>query len=523
MARLFDQYGRPIETPRRPDAGRVSSVGSIWDRWSSYPSHGLTPQRLTAILREADDGDVTRQSELFAEMEEKDTHLASVLQTRRSAVVGLPRRVLPYSDDPSDQEAAELVEDVLEQIDLDDVLQGLMDAVGKGFSVSEILWDSGARAVPRAIEWVDQRLFAWRGNELRLLSDTGGSDGEVLGANKWIVHRHKARSGAAPRGGMLRVCSWMFLFKNWAIKDWMGFLEVFGMPLRVGKYDPSASEKDKEALFRALVSIASDAAGLIPSNAEIEFVEAGKASGASGDVFERLVAFAERSMSKAVLGQTLTTDTTGGTGTYAAGQVHNEVRHDLRNSDAKAVAQTLGRDLIRPIVGFNLGWDRTARLPYIEFDTAEPEDLSSLANTYAVLREKVGLPIGRAHVYERFGIPAPEDDEELVDGPAGAQPAPSPWPMTAMRGRAPGAVHAARTDPVQAAVDGLANAALEEGAGAVQTMVDPIVAAVEAATDYDDLRDRLLAAFPDLDATALEDVLARAMFMAELGGRANAR
>lgn len=522
MAKLFDQYGRPIETPQRPDAGRVA-VGSIWDRWSSYPSHGLTPQRLTAILREADDGDVTRQSELFAEMEEKDAHLASVLQTRRSAVVGLPRRVLPYSDDPRDQEAAALVEEVLERIDLDDVLQDLMDAVGKGFSVAEILWESGTRAVPRAIEWVDPRLFAWRGNELRLLTDHGGADGEVLGANKWLVHRHKARSGAASRAGMLRVCSWMFLFKNWGLKDWMGYIEVFGVPLRLGKYDPSASAQDKEELFRALVAIASDAAGMIPSNADIEFVEAGKASGASGDVFEKMAAFCERAMSKAVLGQTLTTDTTGGTGTYAAGEVHNEVRHDLRNSDAKALAKTLQRDLFRPIVGFNLGWDRTARLPYMEFDTAEPEDLSSLANTYAVLREKVGLPIGRAHVYERFGIPAPEEDEELVDGPAGAQPGAATWPMTAMRGRVPGAAHAARTDPAQAAVDGLADAALGEGTGAVQTMLDPIIAAVEAATDYDDLRDRLLAAFPDLDATALEDVLARAMFMAELGGRANVR
>lgn len=371
--------------------------------------------------------------------------------------------------------------------------------------------------------WQDPRLFAWRGNELRLLTDHGGADGEVLGANKWLVHRHKARSGAASRAGMLRVCSWMFLFKNWGLKDWMGYIEVFGVPLRLGKYDPSASAQDKEELFRALVAIASDAAGMIPSNADIEFVEAGKASGASGDVFEKMAGFCERAMSKAVLGQTLTTDTTGGTGTYAAGEVHNEVRHDLRNSDAKALAKTLQRDLFRPIVGFNLGWDRTARLPYMEFDTAEPEDLSSLANTYAVLREKVGLPIGRAHVYERFGIPAPEEGEDLVDGPAGAQPGAAPWPMTAMRGRAPGAAHAARTDPVQDAVDGLADAALGEGTGAVQAMVDPIIAAVEAATDYDDLRDRLLAAFPDLDATALEDVLARAMFMAELGGRANVR
>ncbi len=49
---------------------------------SSYPSQGLTPERLAAIFREADAGDVRRQAELFEEMEEKDAHLGSVLQTR---------------------------------------------------------------------------------------------------------------------------------------------------------------------------------------------------------------------------------------------------------------------------------------------------------------------------------------------------------------------------------------------------------------------------------------------------------
>ncbi|CAH8712517.1 DUF935 domain-containing protein, partial [Paenibacillus melissococcoides] len=38
--------------------------------------------RLAQIFREADAGDVLRQMELFEEMEEKDPHLFSQLQTR---------------------------------------------------------------------------------------------------------------------------------------------------------------------------------------------------------------------------------------------------------------------------------------------------------------------------------------------------------------------------------------------------------------------------------------------------------
>ena len=44
--------------------------------------------------------------------------------------------------------------------------------------------------------------------------------------------------------------------------------------------------------------------------------------------------FCNREMSKAVLGQTLTTDTAGATGTYSTGRVHAQVRRDLVQADA---------------------------------------------------------------------------------------------------------------------------------------------------------------------------------------------
>ena len=72
--------------------------------------------------------------------------------------------------------------------------------------------------------------------------------------------------------------SWMYLFKNYDLKDWVSFCEVFGMPLRLGKYSPSASEDDKLALMRALVQIGTDAAGIIPEGTEIEFKESTKTS-----------------------------------------------------------------------------------------------------------------------------------------------------------------------------------------------------------------------------------------------------
>ena len=68
----------------------------------------------------------------------------------------------------------------------------------------------------------------------------------------------------------------MYLFKNYDIKDWVSFCEVFGMPLRLGKYDASASESDKKQLMEAIISLGTDAAGIVPSSTMIEFIESQK-------------------------------------------------------------------------------------------------------------------------------------------------------------------------------------------------------------------------------------------------------
>ena len=83
-------------------------------------------------------------------------------------------------------------------------------------------------------------------------------------ANKFIVHRYKARSGHTSRAGILRVVAWMYLFKNYDLKDWVSFAEIYGLPLRLGKYAPGASDSDRRRFMRALIQIGSDAAGHHP-------------------------------------------------------------------------------------------------------------------------------------------------------------------------------------------------------------------------------------------------------------------
>ena len=89
----------------RPET-RELTVARVQDKYSEYPSNGLTPVRLAAIFREADTGDVMRQMELFEEMEEHDPHLFSQLQTRKNAVTGQDFEITAFGDEPRAKEIA---------------------------------------------------------------------------------------------------------------------------------------------------------------------------------------------------------------------------------------------------------------------------------------------------------------------------------------------------------------------------------------------------------------------------------
>lgn len=508
---------------RRPDVREVA-VAHVTDKYSEYPSDGLTPVKLAEIFKEADAGDVLRQMELFEEMEEKDPHLFSQLQTRKNAVTGLDFEIAPFSDDPRDKKIADFIEEQLNGIEsFEDVETDLLDAIGKGFAVSEIMWgyDEG-RVVVSDIRARHQKRFFWDSLDDSFKVRTEATpEGILLPANKFIVHKYKARSGHPSRAGVLRVLAWMYLFKNYDLKDWVAFCEVYGMPLRLGKYQPGASESDKVALMQALIQIGADAAGIIPDGTTIDFINAEKTS--STDLYERLARYCDEQISKAVLGQTLTSDSGGGS--FAQSKTHNEVRHDLTVADCKALAATLRRDLIRPLCIFNFGEDK--RIPKIRFDCEESEDLTQTATILDTLVGKVGLKVPTSWIYKKFSIPEPEADEAVAApptqnaglGPFAFKEIPS---ARAISLKAP-----AESGPgAQERVDKIADAAVRRSAGAFKKAFGPVLKLVEKAGSLEELRDMMeddkavAAIFGEMDVTDVEELLQKVMTYANLEGRA---
>lgn len=496
------------------------AVRDVNDKYSTYPSVGLSPARLARIFQAADQGDVMSQMELFEEIEEKDSHIFSQLQTRKLAVTGLDWTIQPAGDDESDKFIADMIEKWLRAIPrLNEVMLDILDAVGKGISVSEIDWgiSQDGYNVITGIEWVHPKKLMWdyATDELKICT-TDYPEGISLPANKFVIHRYKAKSGHPSRAGILRVAAWMYLFKNYDLKDWVTFCEVFGMPLRLGKYNAAASQEDKAALETAIINLGTDAAGIIPDTAEIKFIESNKTS--SAEIYEKLARYCDEQISKAILGQTLTSDSGG---SYAQGKVHADVRHDLTVADAISLDETINEYIVKPLVYFNFG--ASTECPRIQHDCRDPEDLKATADIYKTLSVDMGVRIPEKHIYKKFAIPEPEENEKCID-PFGRN-LENRHQMEELTQMSLSAPLPEDRKAEQVEVDRIVNQAVSYSGVIFQRMLQPILKIVDEETDLKTLKDRLgkkeelKKLYEDMESSELEDLLAQASYMAALIGR----
>jgi phage gp29-like protein len=465
---------------------------------------GLTPAKLAQVMRDAADGDAREYLILAEEMEERDLHYASVLSTRKRAVAGVEPNVIPASDDARDIEIADAVKALVDKPEFSGLVTDLLDGLGKGYSVCEIMWDMhGAQWTPREYLWRDPRFFVFdreSGQHLRLLTDVATFEGVPLPPYKFIAHKPHLKSGIPIRSGLARLAAVSWMCKAYSLADWMAFAEVFGMPLRLGRYGESATERDKEILARAVANLGMDAAAIVPDTMRIEFIEAAKSAGGQ-DLFWRLAEWLDRQLSKGVLGQTMTSDDGS---SNAQAQVHNDVRLDIKNDDGKQVAATLNRDLVRPFVDLNYGVQE--RYPRIRIHEEEPEDVTALADALYKIVPLGNAGISARAVRERMGFPEPDADADLLGMVTTTLPDVPALNRAANR--------AGRTPDVDAELAGLADEALEDWEPLVAPLVNPVRELAARCGSYDEFLAGLSGLAGEMDAERLVASLAEATFRA---------
>lgn len=502
---IVDQYGRPI--PAKPPELPPSVLG-LNSGWSSHPVRGLTPSRLASILAEAEDGDATRQAELFEDMEERDGKLASLLQTRKLAVTSLEWYVQPADDSPRAAQIATEFERAWWELDVEDLMLDALDAIGKGVSMQALEWRN-ERNVWRvgSSTWIHPKHLSYRHVERRWALRTPELPmGLELPFGAAIEHSYKARSGSPLRAGLLRTAAWLFYFKHWTLREWLSYTESFARPFRIGKYPAGSSSEEQGRLEQAVRALGNDAAGIIPDSMVVDIVHASAATGP--ELYERIIEIVDREMAQVVLGQTLTSSE-GARGTQALGRVHEQVRRDLLEADARRLATSLRRDLIRAWTAFNYGPDTTLLAPYVLPRIADDADLEIEANVLTQL-VSAGLPIAAEQVRERFGYRAPREGDEVL----------APRPRATMNRRTFESLSLdSQMLDGQMFVYQAVDAGVAAAKSALEALTVRVLEAVEATSGADELRERLRQMLPEMDVTELGVLMERLIVQCNLAGR----
>lgn len=502
---LLDQYGRPVKREELKQEVARASLTGIRQIWAPDVAAGITPSRLAAVLLNAAEGDGHEFLALAEQLEERDPHYASVLGTRKRAVSGIEPTVTAASNSAADVKIADAVREAIAESDeFPDLVEDLLDGLGKGYSCVEIDWDATAKSwTPVRYRHRDPRFFRFDRetlSELRLLTDDAPVDGVELPPFKFLTHYPRLKTGIPLRGGIARLAAFTWICKAYTVKDWVAFAELFGLPLRIGRYDGSATKADIETLYQAVASIGSDAAAVLPKSMEIEFQEIG--DGAGHGVFEKLAEWADRQISKAVLGGTMTADDGS---SLAQAEVHNEVRLDIRKADARQIKGTINRDLVRPFVDLNFG--RQSAYPKLELLVEDPEDVSALVKNVGALADR-GMTFKAAEIREKLGLSAPDKDDEVFGGGK---------PKTAAKGKAELNAAGAGEADVYEETDELAGADMDDWADVAGDVLDPVEQLLRDASTYEEAIERL----PELIAEMDEAEIIARLVMANVKARAH--
>lgn len=388
----------------------VPQVRQVWMNPRQQQTGLAARADATMIHAMFDAADGGNPQELFAFYEEimlGDSHLQAEFGKRKLSILGDPMTVLPKNKTAAAGTAAAFVEAQLEGCaGFTQACAHLLDATiwpvavlekvyrpraGGGFDLAEL--------VP-----VSHQLLDFSTGTLRIkLTRDGMPQTETVEADprRYIIHRGHLLSIPDWRGGPLRSLVWWWLLSTMDREWWSRFLERYGSPFLVGKYDQA--DDASRGVLQSAFAYATKIGGLVVSReTSVELVQA--AAGASGDAYEKFLSICQREKSKLVIGQTLSAESQPlGIGGGASG-LHSQVRNDIRQFDALTLGKTLADGLFAQILEAN---GIAAPVPKLNWGGEDTDAQAALGELLSKLHT-AGFDVtdeGLTIVSERLGLP----------------------------------------------------------------------------------------------------------------------
>jgi len=296
----------------------------------------------------------------------------------RPVKFSLPRR---YRDDPQAKKCLRAFRQAWESSIAESTLAELQrGGVLLGFSISQLIWDtSGQYWIPYLLPFHSRYTYY---NFMVRAYVALTMDGQVPvtpGDGHWILHAPHGEYRAWMQGA-IRAIAQPWLGKQYAQRDYLRYSERHGFPT-VKALIPAADQTGHEGFKAQLTTLGQESAITLPqgvdkgSSYDLDYLEA---SDQAWQGFPTLIELCEKQITLALLHQNLTTEIKEGS--FAAARVHADVRQSALEADARALSDTIYKQIARPFAAFN--FDNADLAPRIDWDVRPFEDSAAAAKTF---------------------------------------------------------------------------------------------------------------------------------------------
>lgn len=515
--RLIDQFGRYIES-RTPTDRQTRPLRRLSPTY--VDASILDVELVHNLLSNADVGDARQLLALYDQIIFSDSHIQGELAKRKLAVLGDPWQVVPVDKKNADDvQAAAIAQAQLEAMpSFFDGLVHILDSCIWPVTLVEKIYRPSSKAglkfemdelvpVPHFLLYLDPN------GPLRVFDVT--QDGTVCGTHhmvdpiRYTVHRGHLLGDRDHRGGPLRSLVFWWLFSAFDRDWWVRFLDRYGTPFPVGKYDQS--DDDARAILMSAFSLASRLGGLVISDqTSVELHEVQTKS--AGEAFELFFSMCQKEKSKLIVGQTTSAsaEAAGGLGSGVA-TAQSEVRDDIRRFDQLRLSNTIKQQIVDPFLQIN---GLPGRVLF-QIGAEAVEDTGKTAEALQQLFQAgVGLTDEGIKAFgERMGLPLQRVATPAPGGPESSLPAPSGLATLAARpANNPRALLADRAN-ARVASEGAADLA-----AALRGDLAPLRDLLTLSTSAADFERRVLEAFPGWTGSRTVNILEAALTACAFNG-----
>jgi phage gp29-like protein len=494
-------------TTQRPELNReIATTADGIDITRGYTGPLLTP--FDSVLRNRG-GDLT-----IYEQVRSDEEVKAAFGQRQSAVIKCEWRVDAGGERRRDKQAAEWLEKQLKRLRWDNVTEKMLFGVFYGYAVAELIYavDDGMIGIG-AIKVRNRRRFRYgKTGDLRLLTQNNMFEGIPCERPYFWDFCCGADHDDEPYGlGLAHWLYWPVLFKRNGIKFWLTFLEKFGMPTALGKYQAESTPAERAALLSATRAIHQDSGIIIPTGMELELVEAARSGTAD---YKALHDTMNAAIQKATLGQTASTQ--GTPGKLGNEDLQGDVRDDIIKADADLVCESFNQQIVPQLMAWNFP---DAELPRLWRVTEEDEDLNSRAERDTKIHA-LGFKPTLAYVQEQYGGQWQESQTppQLQPGQANTPSAIAGAEFAEAGGAVAGLLRGHVNDPPARMVPQLAHETAPVLDGWYAQARGLLDTTIEDGGTLEDFRDRLLDLLPDLDLDQYAAAMQAAFASARLAG-----